>query len=125
MNHVDALRGRNIIWQEAIGDEQVANMTTRMLARAAGASHLEPVVEAVDGIPVMEGPVDLPGYVQLDPEVTMPDEENRPATPSGAHSNPRTWPGVRRQVREFLDWESPGNLLHFCGDAPCSESNPG
>lgn len=125
MNHVDALKGRSVVWQEAIGDEQVANMTTRMLARAVAATQLEPIVEPVDGIPTMVGPVTLPAYVQLDPELPIPNLENRPAAPSGAHSNPRTWPGVRKQIAEFLDWETPGAVMHHCGDLPCSESNPG
>jgi hypothetical protein len=125
MNHIAALKGRNIVWQEAIGDEQVANMTTRMLVRAVEATQLEPIVEAVEGVPVMTGPIRLPAYVQLDPELPIPNLENRPAAPSGAHSNPRTWPGVRRQIVEFLDWDAPGVLNHHCGDLPCSESNPG
>ncbi len=125
MNHIDALKDRNVVWQEAIGDEQVANMTTRMLVRAVHATQLEPIVEPVEGVPTMSGPTLLPAYVQLDPEVPLPNLENRPAAPSGAHSNPRTWPGVRKQIAEFLDWYEPGNLNHYCGDLPCSESNPG
>jgi hypothetical protein len=125
MNHVEALRGRSVVWQEAIGDEQVPNMTTRMLARAVGATHLEPVVESVVGLATGAGPIELPGYVQFDPEVERPVQANQPGVPSGAHGAPRTWPGTRQQIVLFNDWEAPGVLLHFCGDAPCSESNPG
>ena len=125
MNHVEALRGRSVVWQEAIGDEQVPNMTTRMLARAAGATQLEPVVEPVAGLAMGAGPIALPGYVQFDPELELPAEANQPGVPSGAHSTPRTWPGTRQQIVRFNDWEVPGVLLHFCGEDPCSESNPG
>jgi hypothetical protein len=125
MNHLDGLRGRSVVWQEALGDEQVPNMTTRMLARAVGAAHLAPVVEPVNGIPLATNPNSLPGYVQYDPETELPAEANRPGIPSGAHSIPRTWPGCRQQIARFNDWEDPGVLLHFCGDSPCSKSNPG
>jgi hypothetical protein len=125
MNHVEALRGRSVVWQEAIGDEQVPNMTTRMLARAVGATQLEPVVESVVGLETGTGPIELPGYVQFDPEVELPAQANQPAVPSGAHGAPRTWPGTRQQIVLFNDWVAPGVLLHFCGMAPCSESNPG
>lgn len=125
MNHVTGLQGRSVVWQEAIGDEQVATMTTRMLARAVGATHLAPAVEAVDGLPLQDGPFAGPGYVQYDPELPLPAEANTPAVPSGAHSNPRRWPGLHEQVILFNDWESPGQIAHFCGESPCSESNPG
>jgi len=125
MNHVDALRDRSVVWQEAIGDEQVATMTTRMLARAVGAVQLAPAVEEVSGIPLAEGPFEGPGYVQYDPELPIPAEVNRPAVPSGAHSNPRRWPGLHEQTILFNDWQAPGVLDHFCGTAPCSESNQG
>ena len=125
MSYVDDLKGRSLLWQEAIGDEQVANMTTEMIARAAGSTQLSPTTWDIIGLPVSEGPITGPAIVQYDPETTRPDEDNRPAGPSGAHSNPRTWPGCRQQTAHFLDWESPGTVLHFCGESVCAESNPG
>jgi len=125
MNHIDGLLGRSILWQEAVGDEQVATMTTRMVARSVGATQLLPMVESVPGLSASEGPFEGPGYVQFDPELPLPDEVNRPAVPSGAHSNPRRWPGLHEQVMLFNDWEHPGLIDHFCGEKPCSESNPG
>jgi len=125
MNHLEPLRDRSVVWQEAIGDEQVATMTTRMLARAVGATHLAPAVESVLGLELKEGPFEGPGYVQYDPELPLPAAANTPAVPSGAHSNPRTWPGLHEQVIQFNDWASPGVLDHFCGETPCSESNQG
>jgi len=125
MNHFSDLVGRSVVWQEAIGDEQVPNMATRMLVRAVGGTHLEPMFEAVPGIESDVEPLTGPGFVQYDPELPLPAEVNRPGVPSGAHSRPRTWPGSRKQVAHFLDWDSPGELLHFCGTAVCSESNQG
>ena len=125
MNHIADLRGRSILWQEAIGDEQVPNMTTRMLARSVGATLLEPAVEEVYGMESAAGPFTGPALAQFDPETERPVEANTPGVPTGAHSQVRTWPGCRRQIAHFNDWATPGEVLHFCGDAPCSESNPG
>ena len=125
MNHVHDLLDRSVLWQEAIGDEQVPNMTTRTLVRAVDGIHLEPVVESVSGIESSVGPLTGPAMAQYDPELPLPAEVNRPGVPSGAHSRPRTWPGSRQQVAHFLDWDAPGEVLHFCGEAPCSESNQG
>ena len=50
----------------------------------------------------------------------------RPASDeSNAHSAPRLWPGSNRQVVRFNDPVHPGVVEHYCGDAPCSASNPG
>ena len=125
MNHIDKLKGRSVLWQEAIGDEQVPNMTTRMLARAVDAVHLEPVVEPVPGLDSSLGPITGPALVQFDPETERPVEANTPGTPSGAHSHVRTWPGCRQQIAHFNDWYTPGEVVHFCGEAPCTASNPG
>jgi len=125
MNHIDKLKGRSVLWQEAIGDEQVPNMTTRMLARAVDAVHLEPVVETVPGLDSSLGPVVGPALAQFDPETERPIEANTPGTPSGAHSYVRTWPGCRQQIAHFNDWDTPGEVVHFCGDTPCTASNPG
>jgi len=125
-NHVDMLVGRSIIWQEAIADEQVPNMTTEMIARAAGAQLLLPAATEVEGLstttaPTAGGPV----LVQLDPELPMPAEENRPGTPTMAHSIPRRWAGTHQQIIRFLDQDDPGVVGHYCGEAVCSESNQG
>ncbi|MEC8191119.1 MAG: hypothetical protein VX127_00160 [Myxococcota bacterium] len=125
INHVSALQDRSVMWQEAIGDEQVANMTTRMVARAVGATQLMPVVAPVVGLDAAVGPLAGPGYVQFDPERAIPADANRPSVPTGAHSIPRRWPGLHAQVIAFNDWVEPGRIHHFCGDHPCSESNPG
>ena len=124
-NHVDALKDRSVLWQESLGDEQVPNMTTRMLARAVGATHLGPAVEIVPGLELREGPVEGPAYVQYDPETERPVEANRPGVPSGAHGAIRTWPGCRDQIAHFNDPVTPGEAVHFCGDTPCTASNPG
>jgi hypothetical protein len=124
-NHVAGLASKSVLWQEAVGDEQVANITTELIARAAGAQQLEPIVHEVPGLSTSPAPIMGRTLAQFDPEVALPPEENRPSPITMAHSNPRTWPGARQQVARFLDAVDPGVVEHFCGESPCSESNPG
>jgi hypothetical protein len=124
-NHTAGLIGRSVLWQESIGDEQVANFTTELIGRAVGARLLAPSVTEVAGMPAVDAPLTGPAIAQFDPEVGMPPEENRPSPMSQAHSTPRTWPGTRQQVARFLNADDPGVVAHFCGDDPCTERNPG
>jgi hypothetical protein len=62
---------------------------------------------------------------QFDPEKPLPTQENRPAESTGAHSDPRTWPGQHAQTARFLDPDDPGVIEHFCGEQVCSASNDG
>ncbi len=125
LNHAEALRERSVLWQEALGDEQVPNMTTRVLMRAVGATLLEPSLEPVEGVPSEAGPLRGPAYAQFDPEKERPVQANRPGVPSGAHGAVRTWPGARQQTAHFNHPSEPGEAAHFCGDLPCTASNPG
>ena len=45
----EAASPKDIVLQEAIGDCQVANMTTDLLARAMNASHLENATDPIGG----------------------------------------------------------------------------
>ena len=119
------LQDRTVLWQESIGDEQVPNLTTRSLLRGVGTvTLLEPAVEDVHGLESSATP-SPPAYAQFDPETALPAEENRPAPVTGAHGAPRVWAGTNLQTARFLDVEDPGVVEHYCGDAPCSASNPG
>jgi hypothetical protein len=117
------LSGRPILWQESIGDEQVPNLTTRLLLEGVGVSLLEPAVDP--WMTPSTGPLSGPAVAQFDPEVALPPETNRPSPVTGAHGAPRHWAGQRAQTARFLDPDDPGVVEHFCGDAPCSASNPG
>ena len=55
--------------------------------------------------------------VTLDPELPIPAEENRPGTPTLAHSIPRRWAGTHQQIIRFLDQEDPGVLAHAVAEA--------
>lgn len=120
--HVDRLLGREFLWQESYGDEQVPNMTTEILARSLGLSVLEPTITSPFGLVSVPAVTTAPVMSQFDPETALPPDENRPAVLTGAHSDPRLWPGTQQQIVQFL---TTGEVDHFCGTAICSASNPG
>jgi hypothetical protein len=124
-NHGHKLAGRSVLWQIALGDDQVPNLTSWTLARAAGASLLEPYGVAVPGLSAAPGPLAGPAVAQFDPETTDHEATNRPSPSTGAHDTPRGWEGSKRQTLRFLDAASPGVIEHFCGETPCSSTNPG
>jgi hypothetical protein len=121
-SYVDKLAGRAFVWQESIGDEQVPNMTTELLARSANVPIATPNVTSPLALGMEPLTGAAPVVVQYDPETALPEEENRPAPSTGAHSDPRVWPGCIQQTVHFL---GEGEVAHYCGDAACSASNPG
>ena len=120
-----ALQDRTVLWQESVMDEQVANMTTELLARGAGATVLEPADLVPLGLDSAPAPLGPPALARFDPETPTVHEENRPAETTGAHDAPRRWEGAKAQTLRFLDPVDPGVVEHFCGDAVCSASNTG
>ncbi|MCB9670452.1 MAG: hypothetical protein H6734_13325 [Alphaproteobacteria bacterium] len=118
------LAGRSFVLQESLGDQQVPNLTTRVLARSVGLTLLTPDADPVWGLETAPGPLqgDVRALVQMDPEVGLPDDTNRPAANSGAHEAPRHFPGVLEQTRAWLAGDP---LTSTCGPAACSASNPG
>lgn len=118
---VDALATKPFLLQESIGDEQVPNFATEVLARSTGLPLLEPSATQPVGLPLATGPLGR-GLVQFDPEKALPPRTNRPAPETDAHTTPRDWAGQRQQVVTFL---LEGEVRHYCGDAPCTPDNPG
>jgi hypothetical protein len=123
LSYTRDLASRDALLQEAIGDQQVPNLSTRQFARSAGFTLLEPVHEEVHAIPTRAGPVQEGlVLVQIDPEEPLPDDVNRPAGFTSAHEIPRTLPGVIDQTVLHL---TSGETVHPCGASVCSPSNPG
>ena len=82
------LGAQTILMQEAIGDEQVPNMTTEALARSIGLPLLSPEVRLPYGLELAsELAVGSSALVQFDPMVGEPEDINRPPSLSGAHSD--------------------------------------
>lgn len=123
--YAEDLRGRSVLWQESMGDEQVPNITTESLARAAGANLLTPSHSEPWDIPLAAAPLTGPALAQFDPQVGVPDPVNRPSPVSGAHGAPRHWDGTMAQILRFLDPLDPGVVEHFCGSTACAADNPG
>ncbi len=122
---VPELQGATFLLQESIGDEQVPNLTTEIIARSTGLPLLSPAVTAPFGIASTAAPLpsDSRALVQFDPQVGLPADGNRPAEFSGAHAGPRLWLGTRHQT---LDYLLGGRVVvHHCGESACSASNQG
>jgi len=119
--------GPPVLWQESIGDEQVPNFTTEIVARSAGATLLGPAVREPYGMTATAGPLPAGSIAvsQFDPEVGEQPDVNRPGSNSGAHSIPRTWSGARLQTIDFLDSAALGTVVHHCGETPCTATHPG
>ncbi|MBN8463250.1 MAG: hypothetical protein J0M01_10615 [Dechloromonas sp.] len=104
----DAPRGRRIILQEAIGDCQVPNFSTRILARAFGAQQLTPAVETVFGLTATTAPSDasaalsqiaLPALLRA---YTPPDTNTIPSMDNGTHSDAVSTRAAYGQLRALF-----------------------
>jgi hypothetical protein len=122
---VDTLRDAPALWQVAVGDDQVPNLTTWTLLRGVGAAGLAPSGVAPWGLTFAPGPRSAPAFSTFDPQLGDDDADNRPSPKTRAHDTPRLWEGTKLQTLRFLDATSPGQIEHFCGDAPCDATNPG
>jgi hypothetical protein len=115
----DPLRGvgaKKLLVQEAEGDSQVPNLSTRLLARTEGLAGLAPLVVAVPGIPEQSPPLDS-AYVQFDthPMPLPPADDNELAPQNSAHQDCRRLDAVNAQIRAFL--KPNGSVQQFCTGA--------
>ncbi len=117
-----SLAGRPILWQEAIGDNQVPNLTTELLMRSVGVPVGGPAFTEPWGLGAVDLPRPGPVLVQADPGLGIPDPVNRPAADTGAHDLPRTWEGIREQTVRFL---TDGTAENYCGETGCDTVNTG
>jgi hypothetical protein len=117
------LPGRNqkyVLVQESRYDDQVPNLATRVLARAAGLPLMTPRVEAVFGVDEKPAPLDS-AYVQwdVDPPVKPPPgnkTSHAPPPEQSAHYIVRGLPSFNLQVERFL---RPGGQVEHTCDGPC------
>ncbi len=124
-SYVEDLQGRSFVWQEAIGDNQVPNITTELLMRGVGAPLATPEVQLPALIDTVTLPSQGPVWVQFDPELGAPDPVNRPASNTGAHDLPRMWEGTKAQTAGFFESGAEGWVTHYCGAGPCTASATG
>jgi hypothetical protein len=109
-----------LLLQEAIGDSQVPNMTTEMLARAVGAKLVEPSVTPVPGLDGVLSSTFDSALVQVhlveQAESNPPPEGNiPPATDNDVHSDILSVPQVMEQTIHFL---RTGEIRQSC-EGPC------
>ena len=120
INHAEALAGTSVLWQVSMGDEQVPNFTAEILHRTVAAPMVGDPVDAVWGLAEVTAPTGPAsrGVAQFDGGFVRPDEANRPAEITGAHTSIRHTDEVKEQVQAFFAPGEEGTIIHPC-DGPC------
>lgn len=111
------LPARPLVLQEAIGDSQVPNLATRLLARSYGLPLLQPAVEEVPQLGTIEVPSEA-AYVQWDvaPQPLPGLGNTPPDADNGAHGAIRKLPALVEQLRRFF---RPDGLVENTCDGAC------
>jgi hypothetical protein len=105
-----------VLLQEAIGDVQVPNISTDLLARAMGAHHLDEAPYPIVGLELLEGPTTGPAltqYILPDAlaEYTPPTTNTTPSTENGVHGEAPTSAVALEQLSWLL---AMGTAVHTC-----------
>ncbi|MDP8254938.1 MAG: hypothetical protein P9M14_04255 [Candidatus Alcyoniella australis] len=116
----DAPPDRVTLIQESIGDCQVPNIATEMLARSTGAALIQPSIYPVYGLNIIPSPTTAPVMVQYhlveQAQANPPPESNVPPTvDNNVHSDVVFLPHVMQQVSHLL---ATGEVVQYC-DGPC------
>jgi len=116
----DAPAERQILIQEAVGDCQVPNLVTRMVARKLGVRQLVPYAEKIFGLPEVAAPTTGAVLEQLVmpaslADYTPPDTAEVPEKDNGVHSNAVQLDVAFEQVLTLL---AEGVIVHPC-DGVC------
>ncbi len=110
---------KKILLQEGVGDANVSNLTTRLLARTLDLPGIQPLFEPVYGIRLKKPPFVGSGYAQYGPLFPpVPKNENKPAKPNKTHNAVNSYDSAIRQI---------GNFFHPDGKVtlPCKDTcNP-
>jgi hypothetical protein len=111
---------RTVVLQEAIGDCQVANITTDLLARTMGASHLEEATDPVFGLETVASPYTGVALTQIRVQDSLdayfpPDENTTPVMDNGVHNSGVLRDTIFNQIFTLIET---GELIHPC-DGPC------
>jgi hypothetical protein len=116
----DAPSERHVVLQEAVGDCQVPNLVTRILAHRIGAKQLSPLAEPAFGVEPVSAPAQgavLAQFVMPErlADYTPPDEPIVPEKDNGVHSDAIVLPAAVAQVLDLL---ATGQITHPC-DGVC------
>jgi hypothetical protein len=105
-----------VVLIEAIGDHQVPNLASHLLARTIGAAHLAPVNRPLWGLAETEGPIQ--GAALIDMGYGLPPNPVA-GVPQRAGDDPHGEPAKSAPVVDaMLDFYLTGTILNRC-DGPC------
>jgi hypothetical protein len=107
---------KTVILQEAIGDSQVPNLTTEMLARIMGVGQMHPPIYPVEGLEQVFSPTQksvLTQYYLVEQVLKNPPPADNvpPAKDNGAHSDMVFLENVQEQVLHFVET---GEIVQYC-----------
>ena len=118
-NYGAELSDREVLVQYAVYDDEVSNLGTELLARAAGWPLINPSSTSPPDLASGTCPMTAPAIVQFDPLLGDSDNGNQPSTVTGAHREPRKWESAKLQSIDFLV-DEPGVINHYCGSEVCT-----
>jgi hypothetical protein len=116
-----ALRAKSVLWQASIGDAQVSNLATELLARSVDVPLLQPSPTHPCCLDETAAPLP-PGssaLMQYDPGCGRSVPGNRPAEDNDAHGAVRNLEETIRQIETFFTPGTEGTIIHPCGTGPC------
>ncbi len=107
---------RRVLLQVAIGDSQVPNMTSDMLARAIGVKQMVPPIYEIPGLetttfPTTESSIEQIYLVEDVLDNPPPEDNTPPVSDNGVHGNAVTLPHVLQQTVNFL---LTGEIVRYC-----------
>ncbi len=104
---------KQLLMQNALGDDEVPNLATYWLARTLGIPVMTPSPFMPWGIPAAASPIATGSALVLeDGGVAPPPATNVPAPSTGQHDLTRNQPASRRQM---LDFYETGMIVDECG----------
>jgi hypothetical protein len=112
-----AAPGKQVLLQEGIGDAQVTNVATRVLARQFGVPGLD-LEQPVFGVMPMTAPL-ASAYTQWDisPDPVPPAGNQALGSDNGVHEDTRRLQKVEDQMKAFLT--PTGMVVDECGGSAC------
>jgi hypothetical protein len=110
---------KTVVLQEAIGDCQVANITTDLLSRTIGASHLVESTDPVYGLETVDAPYTGIALTQIRVQSSLdayfpPDENTTPIMDNGVHNSAVLRDTIFNQIEVLFET---GELIHPCEGA--------
>lgn len=106
---------KTVLLHAGIGDAQVPTLGAHVMARAYGASLVEPATREVWGLEERTPPFDGSALVEFDYGVEEPTAVEPSPDETDTHEDPRREEAAQDQIRAFFE---EGEVQHFC-DGTC------